>query len=185
MVYRKGYVHGMASLGKLTLSKRLDALMAIAASASQSFDAVSLTRCAADAMGASHCSIVLLFELRGEQPQIKLWGCRRGCPDIAWRDVLHCPGKAADARKAALSEGPVRPLLRTGALDGVLSSGDGAIGRSFHGELPNFAEIHYAFPVSFVVMSQTRYNALPDEWRVQLDKAALSIQVLNPMRRVS
>lgn len=81
--------------------------------------------------------------------------------------------------------GPVRPPLRTGALDGVLSSGDGAVGRSFHGALPNFAAIHYAFPVSFVVMSQTRYDALSDELRVQLDKAALSIQVLNPMRRVS
>ncbi|WP_236861955.1 hypothetical protein [Burkholderia mayonis] len=79
----------------------------------------------------------------------------------------------------------MRPLLRTGALDGVLSSGDGAVGRSFHAELPNFAAIHHAFPVSFVVMSQTRYDALPDELRVQLDKAALSIQVLNPMRRVS
>ncbi|WP_321792889.1 hypothetical protein [Burkholderia pyrrocinia] len=51
--------------------------------------------------------------------------------------------------------------------------------------LPNLAAIHYAFPVSFVVMSQTRFDALPDELRVQLDKAALSIQVLNPMRRFS
>ncbi|WP_338641595.1 hypothetical protein [Burkholderia pyrrocinia] len=82
MVYRS-YVHGMASLGKLTLSEHLDALMAIAASASQSVDTVFLTRCAADAMGASHGSIVLPFELRTEQPQIKLWECRQGCPDIA------------------------------------------------------------------------------------------------------
>ncbi|RQP76759.1 hypothetical protein DF012_16755 [Burkholderia ubonensis] len=44
---------------------------------------------------------------------------------------------------------------------------------------------HHAFPVSFVVMSHTRYDALPDELRIKLDKAALSIQVLNPMRRVS
>ncbi|WP_431825902.1 hypothetical protein [Burkholderia sp. F1] len=62
---------------------------------------------------------------------------------------------------------------------------DEAVGRYFHGELPNFAAIHYAFPVSCVVMSQTRYDAFSDELRVQLDKAALSIQVLNPMRRVS
>ncbi|ABN88008.1 hypothetical protein V4E86_31620 [Burkholderia pseudomallei] len=55
----------------------------------------------------------------------------------------------------------------------------------FHGKLPNFAVIHHAFPVSFIAMSQTRYDALPDEWRVQLVKAALSIQVSNPMRRVS
>ncbi|WP_080438003.1 hypothetical protein [Burkholderia ubonensis] len=54
-----------------------------------------------------------------------------------------------------------------------------------HEALPSFAAIHYAFPVSFVVTCQTRYDALPDELRIQLDKAALSIQVLNPMRRVS
>ena len=129
----------MASLGKLTLSEHLDALKAIAASASQSVDAVSLTRCAADAMGASHCSIVLPFELIREQPRIKLWGCK-------------------DVR--------------------ILRGGTSSI-------FPNFAAIHHAFPLSFVVMSHTRYDALPDELRVQLDKAALSIQASNPMRRVS
>ncbi|EBA50249.1 inner membrane glycosyltransferase [Burkholderia pseudomallei 305] len=45
--------------------------------------------------------------------------------------------------------------------------------------------IHHAFPVSFIAMCQTRYDTLPDERRVQLVKAALSIQVSNPMRRVS
>lgn len=79
-------------------------------------------------------------------------------------------------RATALSVQDVRPLLRIGALDGVLSSGDGAVGRSFHGQLPNFTAIHYAFPVSFVVMSQTRYEALPDELRAQLDKAAKDVQ---------
>ncbi|WP_157661034.1 hypothetical protein [Burkholderia ubonensis] len=54
IVYRRSDVHGMASLGKLTLFEHLDALMAIAASASQSVDAASFTRCAADAIGASH-----------------------------------------------------------------------------------------------------------------------------------
>ncbi|RQR63276.1 hypothetical protein DIE18_08070 [Burkholderia sp. Bp9125] len=49
----------------------------------------------------------------------------------------------------------------------------------------DFAALHYAFPVSFVVMSRTRYDALTDELRVQLDKAALSIEGLNPMRKVS
>ncbi|WP_319022365.1 hypothetical protein [Burkholderia sp. Z1] len=51
--------------------------------------------------------------------------------------------------------------------------------------LPNFAANHSAFPVSCVVRSPTRHDALPGEWRVQLDKAALSIQVSNPMRSVS
>ncbi|MCS6425372.1 bacterial proteasome activator family protein [Burkholderia thailandensis] len=125
----------MAGLGKLTLSEHLDALMVIAPSARQSVEAASLTWCAADAMGVSHYSMVLLIELRAEQHQIK--------QTMGWLEGL------------------------------------------FHGELTNFAAIHYAFPVSFVVMSPTRYDALPDELGVQLDKAALSIQVSNPMRRVS
>ncbi|WP_254624485.1 hypothetical protein [Burkholderia diffusa] len=141
------------------MSEHLDALMAIDASASQSVYATSLMRCATDAMGASHCSVVLLFESRRKQPRIKLWGCR---------DVRILRGGTSSI-----------------ALDGVLSSGDGAVGKSFHGELPNFAAIHHAFPASFVAMSQTRFDALPDELRVKLDQAALSIQVSNPMRRAS
>ncbi|RQU30630.1 hypothetical protein DF147_31815 [Burkholderia cenocepacia] len=49
---------------------------------------------------------------------------------------------------------------------------------------PDFAAIHYAFSVSFVVMDRPRHYALPDEWLVQFDKAALSIQVSNPMGSV-
>ncbi|AWG30137.1 hypothetical protein B9Z07_14570 [Burkholderia cenocepacia] len=51
--------------------------------------------------------------------------------------------------------------------------------------LCNFAAIRYAFSVSFVVMDRARHHALPDELPVQFDKAALSIQVSNPMGSVS
>ncbi|QIE30271.1 Bacterial extracellular solute-binding protein, family 7 (plasmid) [Caballeronia sp. SBC2] len=80
------------------------------------------------------------------------------------------------ARAAVLSVRDVKPLLRIGALDGVLSSGDGAVGKSLQADLPNFASIHYAFPVSFVVMSQARYEALPEYLRFDLDKAVAEVQ---------
>ncbi|MDR6412161.1 UNVERIFIED_ORG: TRAP-type C4-dicarboxylate transport system substrate-binding protein [Burkholderia sp. 1595] len=80
------------------------------------------------------------------------------------------------AHAAALPVQDVRPLLRTGALDGVLSSGDGAVGKSLQTDLPNFAAIHYAFPVSFVVVSQARYEALPEHLRHALDKAGAVVQ---------
>jgi TRAP-type C4-dicarboxylate transport system substrate-binding protein len=80
------------------------------------------------------------------------------------------------ARAAALSVQDVKPLLRIGALDGVLSSGDGAVGKSLQTDLPNFAAIHYAFPVSFVVMSQARYEALPERLRHELDTAVAEVQ---------
>ncbi|CAH2813578.1 MAG: hypothetical protein CBCREVIR_3771 [Candidatus Burkholderia crenata] len=79
-------------------------------------------------------------------------------------------------RAAALSVQDVRPLLRTCTLDGVLSSGDGAVGKSLQADLPNFAAIHYAFPVSFVVMSQARYEAPPEHLRHALDKAGAVVQ---------
>ncbi|WP_408360388.1 TRAP transporter substrate-binding protein DctP [Paraburkholderia sediminicola] len=80
------------------------------------------------------------------------------------------------AQAAALPVQDVRPLLRIGALDGVLSSGDGAVGKSLQADLPNFAAIHYAFPVSFVVMSQARYEALPERLMHALDKAVAVVQ---------
>ncbi|WP_211709171.1 TRAP transporter substrate-binding protein DctP [Paraburkholderia aspalathi] len=80
------------------------------------------------------------------------------------------------ARAAALSVQDVKPLLRIGALDGVLSSGDGAVGKSLQRDLPNFAAIQYAFPVSFFVMSQARYEALPEHLRHALDKAGAVVQ---------
>ncbi|RQY14886.1 C4-dicarboxylate ABC transporter substrate-binding protein [Burkholderia stagnalis] len=41
--------------------------------------------------------------------------------------------------------------ISRGALDGVMSSGDGAAGRAYAGSLPNFTALQYAFPLSFLV----------------------------------
>lgn len=91
MVYQSGYERGVASLGNLALSEHLEGPITIAASPGQSVDAASFERCAADAMGAPYCSITLLIESRGEQPQIKLWGCAHNvsCPMPYLQETVH------------------------------------------------------------------------------------------------
>jgi len=76
------------------------------------------------------------------------------------------------AHAQALPIQDVKPMLLAGTLDGVLSSGDGAVGRSIHSELPNFTAISYAYPFSFVVMGEARYRALSDARRGNVDRAA-------------
>ncbi|PTB16998.1 C4-dicarboxylate ABC transporter substrate-binding protein [Trinickia symbiotica] len=88
--------------------------------------------------------------------------------DAASAEVL----RALGAHAVVLPVRDVEPLLHIGGLDAVLSSGDGAVGRSLQADLSNFNAIHYAFPVSFVVVSQSRYEALPKKHRSQLDEAA-------------
>ncbi len=88
--------------------------------------------------------------------------------DKASAEVLGSLG----AHAAVVPVQAVGPLVRIGAIDAVLSSGDGAVGRSLQADLPNFNAIHYAYPVSFVVMNQSRYEALPENLRHELDEAA-------------
>ncbi|EUC20926.1 TRAP transporter substrate-binding protein DctP [Paraburkholderia hospita] len=73
---------------------------------------------------------------------------------------------------------PIRDVewqLRVGGIDAVLSSGDGAVGRSLQADLSNFNAIHYAYPVSFVVMSRARYDVLPEKTRRELDEVAMNV----------
>lgn len=67
-------------------------------------------------------------------------------------------------------------LIQAGELDGVLSSGDGAVGTSFAHSLPNFTAINYAFPLSFVFLSNSKYDALTDAQQAQLDAAAATTE---------
>ncbi|MGF6641601.1 TRAP transporter substrate-binding protein DctP [Paraburkholderia sp. MM6662-R1] len=92
--------------------------------------------------------------------------------DDASAEVLGALG----AHGAALPVQDVGSLLRNGRLDAVLSSGDGAVGITLQANLSNFNAIHYAFPVSFVVMSQSRYEALPEKLRPKLDAAANEVE---------
>lgn len=79
------------------------------------------------------------------------------------------------ARAAALPVQDVAPLLRKGSIDAVLSSGDGSVGNVLGEALPNFSAIRYAYPVSFVVMKDSVYAALPAALRRQVDAAALDV----------
>jgi len=80
------------------------------------------------------------------------------------------------AQAAELPVQDIKSLLHSGQIDAVLSSGDGAVGQSLEAYLPNFSAIQYAFPLSFVVMSQSRYEALPAKLQTQLDEAATETQ---------
>ncbi|AGK49998.1 MULTISPECIES: TRAP transporter substrate-binding protein DctP [Burkholderia] len=44
--------------------------------------------------------------------------------------------------------------IKTGGVDAVMSSGDGAAGRAYASDLPNFTALRYAYPVSFLVASR-------------------------------
>ncbi len=91
--------------------------------------------------------------------------------DDASSEVLESLG----ARAAALPVQDVGPLLRAGGLDAVLSSGDGSVGKVLGEDLANFSAIRYAYPVSFVVMNQSMYEALPEVQRRQVDAAAMEV----------
>lgn len=80
------------------------------------------------------------------------------------------------AHAVSLPMGDVRRLVRTGAINAVLSSGDGSVGDTLAGMLPNFADVRYAFPVSFLVMSEERFRALPAQVQQQLTSASRAVQ---------
>lgn len=80
------------------------------------------------------------------------------------------------AHAVSLPMGDVKQQVRSGSINAVLSSGDGAVGDTLAGMLPNFADVRYAFPVSFLVMSEGRFKALPAEVQQQLTSASHAAQ---------
>lgn len=50
--------------------------------------------------------------------------------------------------------------IKSGGVDAVLSSGDGAAGRAYALDLPNFTALHYAYPVSFLIASKRFIDGL-------------------------
>lgn len=85
--------------------------------------------------------------------------------------------ESVGAQAASLPMEQVKPLVRAGDIDAVLSSGDGSVGDSLAGVLPDYAAVQYAFPVSFLVMSESRFKALPAQRQQQLMVAARDVQV--------
>lgn len=113
-------------------------------------------------------------------PPTGLWSRR---PVVTTSDVMSLTVRTYDKASAAVLQSigvraaalPVRdivPLLRIGALDAVLSSGDGSVGKEIGADLSNFSALRYAYPTSFVVMKESRYEALPETLQRQVSDAA-------------
>jgi TRAP-type C4-dicarboxylate transport system substrate-binding protein len=83
---------------------------------------------------------------------------------------------ALGSQAVPLPIGEVVRRIHAGTLDGVLSSGDGDVGRLLRTALPHFAAINYAYPLSFALMSQSRYDALPLVTRERIDAASAATE---------
>jgi TRAP-type C4-dicarboxylate transport system substrate-binding protein len=68
--------------------------------------------------------------------------------------------------------GKALPLIATGEITGVMSSGDGGVGQRFWEHLPYFIELNYAAPLSFAVLNASTYASLTEAERHQVDEAA-------------
>ena len=80
--------------------------------------------------------------------------------------------KRAGAVAEYLPFGEAIAQLKAGRLDAILSSGDGGAGRRLWDDLPYFAAINYAIPVSVAFVQAAAYDALPPDVQAIVDKAA-------------
>ncbi len=88
--------------------------------------------------------------------------------DATSQDVMQKAG--AQARNISFAD--AMPLIASGEVNAVLSSGDGGAGRKLCEHLPNFAEINYAMPISVATMNLQAYQALDARTRRAIDQAA-------------
>ncbi len=79
---------------------------------------------------------------------------------------------AAGAQAVNLSQADAIPQVKAGAVDAMLSSGDGGVGRRLWEQLPHFTAVQYAMPISIAVVSTRAYEALPETVRRAVDAAA-------------
>jgi TRAP-type transport system periplasmic protein len=77
---------------------------------------------------------------------------------------------AVTASSVNVSFADVMPLLKSGQVNAVLSSGDGGAGRKLWEFLPHFTEINYAMPISVTVINQ----AVFDSFDVALQSAVMA-----------
>ena len=84
--------------------------------------------------------------------------------------------KAAGAEATLLSFADAMPKLREGAVNAVLSSGDGGAGRKLWEYLPHFMEINYAMPISIVTVGRAAFDALPADQRAAVERAAAAAE---------
>jgi TRAP-type transport system periplasmic protein len=83
---------------------------------------------------------------------------------------------ALGAHAQSLTFGETMPLLKSGSIDAVLSSGDGGAGRKLWEFLPVFTKLAYAFPLSFATMNRPLYDSLERKLRDAVDSAASQTQ---------
>jgi TRAP-type transport system periplasmic protein len=83
---------------------------------------------------------------------------------------------AAKADAVNLSFADAGPRIASGAIQAVLSSGDGGAGRKLWEHLPCFTEIGYAVPLSFATLAAPLYDRLPIGLQQAVDRAALASQ---------
>jgi len=67
--------------------------------------------------------------------------------------------------------GKALPLIKSGEITGVMSSGDGGAGQRLWENLPNFTALSYAAPLSFTVVNKAAFDALPKPVQDAVDKA--------------
>jgi TRAP-type C4-dicarboxylate transport system substrate-binding protein len=80
--------------------------------------------------------------------------------------------QAVGAKAVNLSFADAMPKLREGAVDAVLSSGDGGAGRRLWDFLPHFTAINYAIPLSLATVSNAAFAALPADLQGTIEAAA-------------
>lgn len=85
--------------------------------------------------------------------------------------------RAAGANAEVLSFAEVEARLEAGALDAVLSSGDGGAGRRLWRWLPNFTIADYAWPISLAFASKAALEALPASGREAIAAAAAETEM--------
>ena len=83
---------------------------------------------------------------------------------------------AAKADPVNLSFAEAQPRIASGAIQAVLSSGDGGAGRKLWEHLPSFTEIGYAMPLSFATLATPLYERLPEALKDAVDRAAAATQ---------
>lgn len=84
--------------------------------------------------------------------------------------------KKAGAQAFNISFADAQARVRDGQVNAVLSSGDGGAGRKLWEQLPYFAEINYAVPLSMAFVSAEAYEALPPDLRQAVDAAAAATE---------
>jgi len=170
-----------ATLGPLDPIFQLSGLPFLTASPT---DAARLLALARSAYATSLAAQGLTLLYATPWPPSGLWS-REAVPDLAALKNLRIRTydsastrvfAAAGAQPQQISFADALPLLRSGSLDAVLSSGDGGAGARLWETLPHFTAIDYAVPLSLAFCSTSALAALTAETADHVRHAADATQ---------